>query len=374
MAAPRETRVDLIRGICLLLIFVGHSHFVFSALIQEGRGFSDASELFVLLAGFSCALAYAVRGAGSRPKAVQAGRATRRAVTIYAVHVALVSALMRLAALGALFHHRAQALAALRIPPVENLAAAYGKALLLGFMPGELDILPLYVVLLLALPIAGFLLRRSSRLLLLASAALWIASGMLRLNLPNGASLQGHWYFAPLSWQFVFVIGLALGWRAKRGLDPLPFHRGLYLAAWAFALAAVPMALALHLELFGPDLLQTGAMRTLAGKTHAGPLRLLNAVAILYALWHWQPFNRWARSATAGPVLAAGRNSLPVFALGLVLSSALSVPPALGLALPLAAQIALCLAGIAAQLAFATGLQRRREVRGARDGALARAI
>lgn len=365
MKAPREARVDLIRGLCLLLIFVGHAQFSFSAFVQNGRGFSDASEIFVLLAGFSCAMAYGRIGADGRAGEARAGGSWRRAGTIYAVHIGLVAGLMGLAAAGASIFGREAALSTLRIPPEASLGLDFVRALMLAFMPGELDILPLYVVLLLGFPLAAALHRRSARLLLGASLALWFVAGALRLNLPNAAAAEGHWYFSPLSWQFVFAIGLVLGWRAKRGLDPLPFRRPLLLAALAFAVAAVPAGLALHFAVLGPDLAQGAIVRALAGKTHAGPLRLLNAMAILYVLWHWPLFSRWVRSATAGPILAAGRNSLPVFALGLVLSTGLAAIPALGIAVPLPVQVGLCLAGIAAQLAFGVWRQGRRTVRAA---------
>ncbi|WP_376742649.1 OpgC domain-containing protein [Ensifer canadensis] len=58
MEKQRESRIDLLRGVALLLIFVSHSEFTFSGLVQHSRGFADASDMFVLLAGVrrSCLL------------------------------------------------------------------------------------------------------------------------------------------------------------------------------------------------------------------------------------------------------------------------------------------------------------------------------
>jgi hypothetical protein len=48
MNGERENRIDLLRGLSLLLIFIGHAEFTFSPTFQQSRGFCDASEIFVL--------------------------------------------------------------------------------------------------------------------------------------------------------------------------------------------------------------------------------------------------------------------------------------------------------------------------------------
>src|ERR671923_1839563 len=56
---PRDLRIDFFRGLALICIFIDHvpgnrlAH-----LTLQNFGFSDAAEVFVLLAGFSAALAY----------------------------------------------------------------------------------------------------------------------------------------------------------------------------------------------------------------------------------------------------------------------------------------------------------------------------
>src|SRR5579859_4468276 len=64
MASPsepsrRDARVDLLRGIALLTIFVDHiPGNLLGDLTFRNFGFSDAAELFVILAGFSSMMAY----------------------------------------------------------------------------------------------------------------------------------------------------------------------------------------------------------------------------------------------------------------------------------------------------------------------------
>jgi hypothetical protein len=64
MASPsrrphRDPRVDLLRGVALLTIFVDHvPGNLLGYLTFRNFGFSDAAELFVVLAGFSSMMAY----------------------------------------------------------------------------------------------------------------------------------------------------------------------------------------------------------------------------------------------------------------------------------------------------------------------------
>lgn len=93
MNGERENRIDLLRGLSLLLIFIGHAEFTFSPTFQQSRGFSDASEVFVLLAGMSCALAY------YRPYAsLQLERPWKRALRLYFVHLILFAVMVTISA------------------------------------------------------------------------------------------------------------------------------------------------------------------------------------------------------------------------------------------------------------------------------------
>ena len=93
MRGVRENRIDLIRGLSLLMIFVGHANFVFSEVFAQARGFADASELFVLMAGMSAGLAY--YAFGERFSVLGAARRTsRRALKLYGVHLALLALLV----------------------------------------------------------------------------------------------------------------------------------------------------------------------------------------------------------------------------------------------------------------------------------------
>ena len=90
------------------------------------------------------------------------------------------------------------------------------QALLLKFKPVNMDVLPLYIVLLLLFPPILWLLLRKPTLALSASVALYAASWEFGWNLP--AYPSGTWFFNPFAWQLLFVFG---AWCALGGAERL---------------------------------------------------------------------------------------------------------------------------------------------------------
>src|ERR1700719_147073 len=59
IVSKRDPRVDVVRGLALMMIFIDHiPGNVLGLVTLHNFGFSDAAEVFVLLAGFSSMLAY----------------------------------------------------------------------------------------------------------------------------------------------------------------------------------------------------------------------------------------------------------------------------------------------------------------------------
>ena len=72
--SPRDLRIDFFRGLALVMIFVNHvPGNVFETLTSRNFGFSDATEIFVFLAGYAAALDYS-RNFGEQGFAAGAGR------------------------------------------------------------------------------------------------------------------------------------------------------------------------------------------------------------------------------------------------------------------------------------------------------------
>ena len=90
------------------------------------------------------------------------------------------------------------------------------QALLLKFKPSNMDVLPLYIVLLLLFPPILWLLQCAATLALGASVLLYALTWQFDWNLP--AYPSGYWFFNPFAWQLLFVFG---AWCALGGAERL---------------------------------------------------------------------------------------------------------------------------------------------------------
>lgn len=325
--APRDPRLDVLRGAALVTIFVNHvpGNF-YESLTIRNWGFSDAAEAFVLMSGVSAGLAY---GLSFRPGGdiwTGLARVWGRAWTLYLVHLLVTLAAFAIAAGLALW---AQApgllwmngLGALFRYPLQTLVAVP----LLVHQLGYANILPLYMVLLFASPGLLWLGWRWPRLLLAGSVALWIVSGQLRLNVPTWP-VAGGWQFSPLSWQLLFVLGLLTGLAMREGRRLVPANPWLVAATGAFLLLAllwrtVPaMGDAMNHSLWWLN--QAGLPWTFTAfhKVWETAPRLLHALALAYLLSALPVVRRLCASAWAAPLALLGRHALPVFALGSVIA------------------------------------------------------
>jgi hypothetical protein len=325
-APSRDLRVDLLRGLALVFIFLDHipDNF-FGYITLRNLGFSDAAELFVFLSGYGAALAYGgvYRRAGYFPAAL---RVLRRTWVLYVAHVFLLAQLM-----GVVFITNAQVETRDFVQEmgltyfVQNPERALVDGLLLRFKPGLMDPLPLYIVLLLALAAALPALRARPLWLLAGSAVLYWVAPRLGLNLH--AQPAGVWFFNPLAWQFLFFLGAACA-----------LHRDTVRQWWQHtALAArrrIVAALSLFLALAWlvvlswnfPQLHDRLMPQMLAewlypiDKTNLGPARLLHFLALLAWLAVLFPAGAWLQAPLARALCRLGRHSLEVFCLGVLLA------------------------------------------------------
>ncbi|WP_238199923.1 OpgC family protein [Methylobacterium tardum] len=308
----RDARVDVVRGLALLTIFVDHIPRNAPALFTlHNFGFSDAAEIFVLLAGYSSMIAYGglFRRAGIR---TAVARILRRCLRIYLFQAGLLLATL---VIVRIWMDLTGLTPRFGVAPLLQMGLLPGllRGLMLNALPNYLDILPLYILLLALFPLIYLGMRRGVWGVLALSGTLWLAANLdHQLNLPNATADDG-WYFNPFAWQFLFVIGaaLALVVRAHDGLLP---WRG-----WAVAAAAAYLVFALFqggswTDWGLPDL------RPLAidppDKSHVGPLRLLNILALSYLLFSAPTVLRVSRWRQFRLIDACGRHSLEVFAAG----------------------------------------------------------
>lgn len=326
-AAPgRDPRLDVLRGIALVMIYVNHvPGTVFEHLTSRNFGFSDAAEGFVLMAGVSAGLAYS---GGFRPRATWAGarRIWRRVWTLYQVNLLITVWALGISAALALGWRNTDLLHANLVWTLfeKPLGFLVGVPLLTHQL-GYANILPLYAVLLGVTPLVLMAGLRSPKVLLAGAILLWALAGQFRLNLPN-YPLPGGWFFNPVSWQVIFVAGLLTGVAMKQGRRFVPVRRWLQWLCAAFLLLAlvVMRGPAVVAETFNHSLWLLRQMGlpywlTAFDKTFLTAPRLLHILALAYLVSTLPVVRRLAGAAAARPLALLGRQSLPVFALGSVL-------------------------------------------------------
>lgn len=320
----RDHRLDVLRGLALITIFINHvPDSVYEDWTSRNFGFSDAAEGFVLMSGIATGLAYA---SGFQPgRAFEAAmRVWRRARKLYLVHMLITGLALAILGLGHFafgteeLSGRVNYIAVVE-RPLETILVGLPT---LGHQFAYFNILPLYCVLLLVAPAFILIGRRSIWAMIGVSALVWAAAGMFRLNLPNFPN-EGGWFFNPLAWQLVFVIGVAGGMRAREGRSLVPANPWLFVAALAFLVFSGIWVVA---EAGG---LPGGAYVPffIGGfdKSFLPLPRLLHVLALAYVLVNMHWLDRLLGSWPLGPVDTLGRNSLPVFATGSVIAIALQV-------------------------------------------------
>ena len=331
MPVGRDPRLDMFRGLALVMIFINHvPGTVYETFTNRNFGFSDAAEAFVFMSGMAAGLAYS-NGFRAGNLWAATARVWARARHLYFVHIAITMMCLGIFAAAALWFDLPEVLLKNNVAPVLNrpLSTMIGIPLLTHQL-GYLNILPLYAVLLLATPIFMLIGLRRPWLLFGLSIALWTLAGQFRLNLPSFPN-SGGWFFNPFSWQLLFVTGLLSGSAMKAGRRFIPYHPALFAAASAFVILVLlwikvpPLGDAGR---YGLSLLaKAGApfYITWFDKTFLALPRLLHALALFYMLGYLPAMLTLARSRYAGPLRAMGRQGLAIFATGTVISMFLQV-------------------------------------------------
>lgn len=349
----RDLRVDFIRGLALWFIFIDHTPGnLLGQLTLRNVAFCDATEGFVLLAGYAAGIAYG-RLLEREGWLHAAARVAGRVGTLYVAHIFLFVVFTAQVGFSAAALDQAAYLDELQLDPFGNEPyRAMLEALLLRYQPAFLDILPLYIVVLAMFALVMPLLRRPG-LLLAGSFALYVASRVLGLAPPSWTG--SGWFFNPLAWQLLFVIGLVLG-----RSDPVALARRFPWNRWLAALALLLLlagAVLLNLVWHGgargmepPEWLSAW----LAGvdKTGLHPVRLASVLVMTWLVAHWLPAGaRWLNGVLAAPFTLMGQQGLAVFCAGIFLSFLGRVALEIAFGMPM--QVAVNLAGLVALIAVA---------------------
>jgi hypothetical protein len=318
----RDLRLDFFRGLALWFIFLDHMP---SNTLNEYTighlGFSDAAEIFVFISGYAAAVAY---GAilKRRGYTLATARILRRVWQLYVAQIFLfVAFIAQVAYVAARFQNPMFAEEMGIVQYFQEPHISLLQALLLKFRPANLDILPLYIVLLLSFPLWLWGIVRAPLATLCASAAFYAVVRYFQWNFA-GYPPGTEWYFNPLAWQLLFVTGAVCGIQGDALTRVLPQRSILLPIAVLYLVFAFVIAKTWYvpqIETLVPS--WVGDLLYPIDKTNLDLLRYFHFLAMAYVtvcfvradsrFLHWRVFH---------PLVVCGQHSLQVFCVGTFLS------------------------------------------------------
>ncbi|MES2842770.1 MAG: OpgC domain-containing protein [Pseudomonadota bacterium] len=315
-APQRRWELDALRGLMLVLMTLTHMPTMYSLPTGQPFGFVSAAEGFVFLSAFMAGRVYGNRARRDGVEVMQSAF-HQRAFKLYLCQLGLLLLAFTVIAWLGVHNRQGGATGLLEFFFLDPKAAVVGAALLLH-NPPLLDILPLYIVLMLASP---WLLRRALHRgwagVLSVSALLWLAEQwglglalheLTGLPIPYKDMGAFHWF----AWQALWVVGLCLGARQQ----PLP-----RIPLWCVVPAAVYAAgMFLWRHMVGQDPMPgVPAVGMLLDKWSLGPLRVLNFASVFVLLVTFGPRLKQVLPRPL-PLELLGRHSLSVFCAHIVIA------------------------------------------------------
>jgi hypothetical protein len=291
------------------------------AVTDQSLGLFSAAEGFVflsgLIAGWVYTRKYRAMGAGGLSTA-----SANRAQSIYRWHVGSLLA----AFICVQVSERILGYCSPSVPKLffEHPLLSLGLGATLLYQPGLLDLLPMYCVFVLMMPIVIRNLEAGRRWLVLGvSASLWLA---VQWAPPiDGAPLYpiNTGSFNLFAWQFLFVAGLAIGQARLSGVEQV-----LRPSRWVLAGAAAVAIYGLGIRHAGwPSFWPDHAFGILVNKPALGLLRMADFGCVAYLIAVFGA--RYPRALVARPLAFLGRHSLAVVAAQSVAITALLQFPSL---------------------------------------------
>jgi hypothetical protein len=337
----RDLRIDACRGIALWWIFLDHvPNNVGCWLTLRNYGFSDAAELFMFISGMTCALAYG-RAHRCEGWSGVTRRSLRRAWDIYAAFLLLTLACAIMVYLVGSDHLADETNTRILL---EHPGAALAHAAILQYRPVNTDILPMFVLYHALFAPLLWLLLRAPNVTLGASLLLYVLVHALGWTVP--AWPNNVWFFNPLAWQLLMVLGAWWVIEGKRLRPWLTSRIALVLAVLYLALS-LTITLGWSIKPFEPLVPQTLTNLVFPlDKSNLGPLRLLHFLALAVLAASFLPQSgRGLETPVMRGAMCCGKNSLPIFCFGVLLVVASHVA-LLDISDGLPMQIAVSLGGI----------------------------
>ncbi|EKY3242891.1 OpgC domain-containing protein [Cronobacter dublinensis] len=332
-ADRRDLRIDLMRGIALVMMIVAHTEVmsIFNILTWERFGLTTGAEGFVILAGF-------MLGMLNRQRLQKAVLLTvgwtlwRRAWKIYLVNIVIILSVLLLSKIPYIntfeithFVDRFSGNSWSLFPATPQIKETWFNIILfLQIGPHQTQILGLYVFLLLLSPLYLALLQyRKTPWLIAGSALVYGLYQVTPLRLTNS---EFEFAFPLMAWQFIYVLGMCCGWHKEELLSLARTGPGKVTVTVMVICALVLLFIAQnHTNPFMPPALLMHVMppadfnalyHTWAAKNGLGPLRVLNDFSLMVTVyllltWCWTPIYR----LTGWFLIPLGQHSLYTFIL-----------------------------------------------------------
>jgi hypothetical protein len=323
IAGERELRLDLFRGLALWLIFIDHlPPSLLTWFTIRNYGFSDATEIFIFISGYTAAFVYG-RAMREQGLVVATARILRRAWQIYVAHVFLFTIFLAEISYVAtnfenpLYSEEMGIMEFLKQPDVTIV-----QALLLRFRPANMDVLPLYIVLMLSLPLILVLLRWKADVTLALSALLYAVTWEYDLYLSSYP--HGFWAFNPLAWQLLFVFGAWCALGGARRMQPILSSPITHAVCFAYLFFSFLVTLTWYVPQLGhfmPRRLEQWMYPI--DKTDLDVLRFAHFLALAALVVYYLPKDwPYLKSPWLRPLILCGQHSLEIFCLGVFLAFA----------------------------------------------------
>jgi hypothetical protein len=318
----RDLRLDLFRGIANWAIFLDHiPDNVVNWITTRNYGFSDAADLFVFISGYTASFVYA-RMMIERGFIVGATRLTKRVWQLYVAHIILFVIYIAAISYLALRFGDSEIINEFNVAGlVDNATETLRQGLMLKFKPVNLDVLPLYIVLMGLFPPVLWMMLRQPNWTMAASIALWLVARQTGWNL--SAYPAGTWYFNPFCWQVLFVFGswCALG-GARKSMNVINHPATLWFCIGYLILGLVMTMAGKFPDSFGalfPHWLYSTFNPN--DKTNLAPYRFIHFVVIVIMVIRFVPKD-WSglEWKVFDPLIVCGQQSLAVFCVGVFLS------------------------------------------------------
>ncbi|OED50022.1 hypothetical protein AB838_04105 [Rhodobacteraceae bacterium (ex Bugula neritina AB1)] len=295
----RDLRLDFFRGIAMFIILIAHiPGNRWTGWIPARFGFSDATEIFVFCSGMASAIAFG--GSFARQGwFLGTARVLFRCWQVFWAHIGLfVFIAVSMAAIDLYGGFEKSYVNSLNLghffkDPMPQLVGLFT----LTYVPNYFDILPMYLVVLMLMPLLMGLEKVGLWAVGMASVLIWLTANPYIIGLgPDGLSLpaepwsEREWFFNPFGWQLLFFTGFAFmkGWLPKP-----PVSRLLIVLAAAFLILSAPYGswkVFTWIKAASPELAELikpgrDAIGEWREKTDFGLLRYAHFLALAYLGW-----------------------------------------------------------------------------------------